>query len=377
MTQRDVNGGDDASIVVGAGPPNNNTNNNQPASTDTERYQNPRIRKLALSTGDANPGTVLISAFDSYDKRLLYTRQSGGLNNADGATFGTTNLQYFLDGGSTVPFIANHNNLVNLGRNVNIFSATVTDSTAGGGGTITRSTSAGQYSAIDYDSNNRPVIAYFDEQNQTLRLLYANSDNPTTAAAWTRRYVLPADHVLRRGSGSYVSMKIDQSTNTIHLAFYNSTHKAVVYASGTTTGAFTASVIDRVVEGGQWTDIALERNGNPWIVYADSTRTTNRDGVRIAYKSAGTGAFTRENKFTITANGNTTSMDITGWEAMTMPSNYKVNNDRLNIEAWPPLGAAAGAAADSPIGGWHAAVGYASDKFRVGYFFKPTGPMTF
>jgi hypothetical protein len=373
-TERDVNGGDDASIVVGAGPPNDaNNNGRQPQSTDTERYQNPRIKKLAASTADANPGTVIISSFDSYDKRLHYTRQSGALNNANGATFGTVNLQYFLDGGT----LNDHNNLQNLG-NVNIFSAGITNSNTGGA--ITRSNSAGKYSAIDYDSNSRPVIAYFDDQNQTLRLLYANSDNPTSAAAWTRRYVLPVGHQLRVGSGSYVSMKIQRTNEAgngtaaqgdadlIHLAFYNSDKKAVVYAVGTRTGSFTASIIDRVVEGGQWTDISLDQTNNPWVVYADSARTGSRDGVRIAYKSSGAGAFTRDLIDPVTG------VSVQGWEAMTMPADFKVNNDRLNIAVWPPKGYT-GSDTSSPLGNWHAAVGYGSDKFRIGYFFKPVAAM--
>jgi len=356
VVERDVNGGDDASLVVGAGPA---TVWGSTFSTDTERYQNPRIRKLAVSTGDANPGTVIISSFDSYDKRLLYTRQSGNLTNSSGATFGNTSLQFFLDGGGTVD--TGNNTRSEIGS-VSIVAGSVTNNAVSGA--IARSNSAGQYSAIDYTSDNRPVIAYFDDQNQTLRLLYANSDNPTAGNAWTRRYVLPAGDALRLGSGSYVSMKIDRAkSDTIHLAFYNSNNKAIVYASGTTTGAFTASVIDRVVEGGQWTDIAVDTSGNPWIVYADSTRTGNRDGVRIAYRST---AFTRALTDPISGNS------ITGWEAMTMPANYKVINDRLNIAAWPPTGYS-GSATSSPIGNWHAAVGYGSDKFRIGYFIKPTG----
>jgi len=67
---------------------------------------------------------------------------------------------------------------------------------------------------------------------------------------------------------------------------------------------------------------------------------------------------------------------ITNWEALTMPANYEVKDDRLNIAAWPPSGYA-GTAATSPIGGWNAAVGYASDLYRIGYFFKPTVPTGF
>jgi hypothetical protein len=400
IQDRSVNGGDDNSWIIGAGVDGR--------STSSDRWKNPRIRKLAVSGTsttnvgntnangtnptqalDNNPGTIIISAFDSFDNRLLYSRQSGAFaNNSNTNSFGTVANQAFLDGGGTVE--AGTTTAANLGsvpiRAADVANAPATITANGvtyNYGTIGRSNSAGQYSAIDFDSAGRPVIAYFDDQHQTLRLLYANSNNPTTAAAWTRRYVLPEGHSLRLGSGSYVSMKIQRAneagsgtaaqgdTDTIHLAFYNSNNKAVVYAFGTREGVFTASVIDRVVEGGQWTDISLDQNNRPWIVYADSSRTGNRDGARIAYLSTGTGA----GAFTRTLTDPITGTDITGWEALTMPSDYKVNNDRLNIAVWPPKNAAGNLGANSPIGGWNAAVGYGSDKFRIGYFFKPGAAM--
>jgi hypothetical protein len=386
IQDRDVSGGDDNSWVVGAG-----VNGSNPASTSSDRWKNPRIRKLAVSGNgttnvttptqalDNNPGTVIISAFDSYDNRLHYSRHSGTLTNTTGGSYGDRATQFFLDGGGVVD--QGNATAGSMGA-IPIIAGSVNNSNTGG--TIARSNNAGKYSAIDYDSNSRPVIAYFDDANQTLRLLYANSDNPTAGNAWTRRYVLPVGHALRLGSGSFVSMKIQRQneagggtaaqgdSDRIHLAFYNSNQKAIVYAVGTRAGTFEACVVDRVVEGGQWTDIALDQDSNPWITYADSTRTGNRDGVRIAYKSysgsgtAPAGAFSRP--LTDPVSG----VSIRGWEAMTMPANYEVNNDRLNIAAWPPKNAGTSLAANCPLGSWNAAVGYSgSDKFRIGYFFKP------
>jgi hypothetical protein len=328
----------------------------QESPRSTYRWKNTRIRKAAPSTADNNPGKVFVSAYDSTNKRLFFKMVNGtigsvgaGNNNDNSVNNGGTDL--YLDGGGAL-------------TNGVLTTGTLGTGPATGG--------AGNWSAIDYTSDGYPVVAYFDEQNQTLRLAYASSATPTAGNNWTRRYVLPetgAGSELRRGSGSYVSMKIDRATtgniNRVHLAFYNSTNKAVVYATAASpSAAFTATVIDRVVEGGQWTDISVDNTGNPWIVYADSARLGNRDGARIAYKSSGTGAFTKSNTDPISGNV------ITGWEALTMPANYQVNDDRLNIAAWPPTGYT-GSAATSPIGGWNAAVGYASDQFRIGYFFKP------
>jgi hypothetical protein len=53
-----------------------------------------------------------------------------------------------------------------------------------------------------------------------------------------------------------------------------------------------------------------------------------------------------------------------------MPANYIVNNDRLNIEVWPPT-VRGGTLGNAPAGGWNAAIGYASDRYRIGYFYYP------
>jgi hypothetical protein len=55
-----------------------------------------------------------------------------------------------------------------------------------------------------------------------------------------------------------------------------------------------------------------------------------------------------------------------------MPADYKVNNDRLNIEVWPPNvrgGVTRGTRPTTDT--WNAAIGYASDIYRIGYFFYP------
>jgi len=320
------------------------TREQNPVSTN--RWRNTRIKKVAVSTSDAHPGKVFVTAYDLTYKRLLFKTVNDTVQPSQGTRDNNGGTEYYIDGGT---------------------------STTGVGG-IGAATMAGNWVALDYTSGGNPVVAYFDEQHQTLRIAYGGTTTPA-AGDWTRRYVLQETNPLYLGSGSYVSMAIDRAPganqNRVHLAFYNSNQKAVVYATGTINAAgFTltsASVIDRVVEGGQWTDISVDNTGNPWIVYADSARLGNRDGARIAYK----GDFTRELKDPISGTM------ITGWEALTMPANYKVNDDRLNIAAWPPSGIGSGAAATCPIGGWNAAVGYASDLYRIGYFFKPTVPTGF
>jgi hypothetical protein len=229
------------------------------------------------------------------------------------------------------------------------------------------SNDAGRYSAIDYDGTG-PIIAYYDTQNSTLRLAYASVQNPA-ANNWTRRNVMETTDTWYSGSGEYVSMKVTSNGN-IHLAFYNNKEQTVVYAFATSrTATFTSYAVDRGIKGGTWTDISVDGNGNPMIVYGETARMGNYDGARMAYRSSG------NNGIQFGTPGN-----MNAWEAVTMPSDSKVKNDRLNIEAWPPHNRPGG---NTPTratewGTWNAAIGYAGEKtgsgvntFRIGYFYYP------
>jgi len=318
---------------------------NSLSSGPTKRWQNTRVlRTSGTSTGTTPTANNHAVSYDAYNRALYYTRGGGTIQNENGGTAGTAHpYRYTL------------------------------------GYAISGTGDAGMYSAIDYDDSGL-VVAYYDVDRDTLRLATSASLTPTSASDWTLSDVFPVGHALRRGSGTHVSMKIDASNN-IHLAFFNSVNNTVVYAVGTRAGNdFKAYIVDKVVTGGQWTDISLEYNTsntttpvNPWIVYADSSRTGAYDGVRIAYRDST--AYTRT-----TADPLYVSTDATGsagWEALTMPANYIVNNDRLNIESWPPVarGGTVGNGRGSGASAWQAAVGYGSDMFRIGYFYKPNSAL--
>jgi hypothetical protein len=174
--------------------------------------------------------------------------------------------------------------------------------------------------------------------------------------------VLDADDPYHDGSGSYVSMRVDRSKtpNVVHLAFFNTSETAVIYATGTipathTNGAsfnFTSALVDSGVSNGMWADISLDTNGNPWITYLDMSRPGRTDSMRLAYKNS------RFAKPALDYNGHA----ITGWEALTAATGaYGVQADeRLSIEN--RLGSS---------GDWDAALGYKSDDlFRLNYYTK-------
>ena len=314
-------------------------------ATPTKRWLNNRVA--------FGWSSFCITSYDSYKKNLLVSRGTHDMDTDNAST-----VIQRIDGNGAASGVKNND----------------------GFGSIAASANAGIYSAVDYVTSGSngtgnamyAVVAYYDQANDTIRLAYADSGSPSAGSNWTRRYVLSQSHPLFRGSGTYVSMKVDK-LNGIHLAFFNSTRNTLVYAyAKSKTDAFTAYTVDNVVRGGVWTDISVDDYGNPWIVYGDTSRIGNYDGARIAYKS-GNGAGI---PFTAALRDPVTETDITGWEAVQMPSNYRVNNDRLNIEAWPPTNRNENFAndKDTSVGnspGWNAAVGYGSDMFRIAYFYNP------
>jgi hypothetical protein len=328
----------------------------------SERWGNTRIAKAAANTannpndpyrepGDIannnrNPGgndafwagRTYMTAYDSQNKYLWFgMRYNTGTNNA-------------------------HNNYTRI---IDGVTANADDTTLITGG-LAAGTNKGDYNAVDFDGTG-PVIAYYDQANDTVRIAFGTLATTGTdpISGWSRQYLLPSTHALYKGSGKYISLKVDKA-NGIHLAFYNSIQQTVVYAymenRNTPVANVVAYPVDKVIQGGVWTDISVDDNGSPWIVYGNTSRMNNYDGVRMAYKSsANTGfafATTRES-----------TNPAAGWEAVSMPADYTIRNDRLNIEVWPPTNRAGGTLPTGP--GWNAAIGYGSDMYRIGYFYYP------
>jgi hypothetical protein len=105
-------------------------------------------------------------------------------------------------------------------------------------------------------------------------------------------------------------------------------------------------VVDNTGMAGKWSDISIDRNGNPWITYQDITRSGTFDGAKMAYLP---GALKNDAAlWKVPVN----------WETMNIPGRYRVQDARLSIEN--PL--------DTADNGWDAAVGFQSDYFRAAYF---------
>jgi hypothetical protein len=224
---------------------------------------------------------------------------------------------------------------------------------------------AGEWNAIDINSNGYPVIVYWDATVNTLRYAYSNTNQPVNNST-TASGNSPADHwatalILGVGTrvGQYVSMKIDNGKNGVgtlasldrmHIAYYDAANNALMYLRGERSGnAYTFGTpvtVDNTSVVGQWTDISLDSNGNPCIVYEDLSKRGSTDGIRMAYLPAASDA------------DNSLYQTSANWETMSAPLWEKTTAaTRLNIE--------------NGATGAYAAVGYqADDRFRIAYFLK-------
>jgi len=137
----------------------------------------------------------------------------------------------------------------------------------------------GQYSAVGLDQTNGwPVASHLDWTNGDLLLAYQM--NPTTrggggpdAPVWVSQVVDSAGYV-----GEYTALRVD-STNTIHIAYYDSSNRDLKYARGKAGGAWVVTTVDSAGEVGQYTALDLDAANRPHIAYYDNT---NHD-LRYAY----------------------------------------------------------------------------------------------
>jgi hypothetical protein len=247
---------------------------------------------------------------------------------------------------------------------------------------------AGEYNSIAITNQGYPVIAYFDKTNQKLKLAISNATVPIGADRWRIiENVIPTDNSNWYGTGMYVSMKIDSrnATNVVHIAAMNAASKNVIYVRGTLTysnanpplATFTIAkdsnskdiihVVDSVGSVGRWCALSLDSAGNPYIAYQDESYQGSRDGVKLAFYNTTT--FYKGRVTYSTEDKDLYGADINGWEAMHIPTRFRVNNARVGMECYPVLNPQYTGGTATKF--WSGAVGYlGEDYFRVAYYVK-------
>jgi len=223
---------------------------------------------------------------------------------------------------------------------------------------------AGKHNAIAVDGSGFPVIAYYDDTNQKLKIAISNNVAPKLATNWQVSDVAGAGS----GTGEYVSIQING--NTVHIAAMNANDRTVVYIKGTIAGtAFTTTtvqVVDSVGNVGSWCRLSLDAAGNPWIAYMDEGYRGSRDGVKVAFLNTTTfykGSSNNYNGQDIDPKG----ASISGWETMHVPTRYGVEDAQLGMERFPTI---RNTTASKTTGlGAFAAVGYlGQDYYRIAYY---------
>jgi hypothetical protein len=199
----------------------------------------------------------------------------------------------------------------------------------------------------------------------TLKLAYSKNETaPEAADDWGIQNVFKDSDPNRTNVGDYVSFRIDTAAtgpdkDRIHIAAVRGSD--LIYLTGrrdSSTGKYTfedSLVVDSPGKAGKWVDLSLDKAGEPYITYLTGGGTYG--GARMVLKDHDNTAF---NKALRDRNNKT----ITGWEAMNIPTRFRVDNHRLSIENYPVRGG----------GGsqfWYAAVGYiGDDAFRAAYYVK-------
>jgi hypothetical protein len=263
-----------------------------------------------------------------------------------------------------------------------VLGSTTSRIVTSGGRDLANPHNAGRHNAIAVTSQGFPVIAYYDETSQNLKIAVSNDAAPTLASNWTiRDSIFSGDNAsYARGTGEYVSIQIDTRTgqnNRFHIAAMNAISKNVVYISGTlganaaTFAVDTVQVVDSVGNVGAWCKLSLTSTGEPWIAYMDDSYKGSRDGAKVAYRNA-----TKYYKGNTTFAGQDIDLfgkPISGWETMHVPTRYRVEDAELGMERFPTIRTPTATRPANGSAGFptFAAVGFlGEDYYRIAYYVE-------
>jgi hypothetical protein len=156
----------------------------------------------------------------------------------------------------------------------------------------------GKYASLDVDpsDSNRPVIAYFDTSNRSLKLAYWDG------AAWVLRVV---DSPM---AGEYCSLAV-AADGRVHLSYYDGSSGDQDYATAfLKSSAFALESADVPGITGWWGAMALDGGGKPHITYYDASWAT----LRYAEKTTGVWRTLTVPESTITQARTTIGIDNAG-----------------------------------------------------------------
>jgi len=129
----------------------------------------------------------------------------------------------------------------------------------------------GGFSSIAIDSNNTPVIAYYDATNNDLRFATKAS------GVWSTQLVAavspspgPNNHIV----GQNLSMKLD-ANNVAHISHEDFFRSDLLYSTNA-SGNWMTTVADNALQVGLQTSLDLDSNGRPVVAHLDTALNSLR-----------------------------------------------------------------------------------------------------
>ncbi len=176
---------------------------------------------------------------------------------------------------SDVPWIAYYDNTnfrLRMAQYVGLNGTGCGLSTAWTCTTVDATVTAGQFSNLSFDSSGTPWISYYDSANGQLRVAqYVGAGGSgCTSSLWQCTSVDAA-------GASSTSMSMDTNGKP-WITYYDGTNTALDVAKYVGTGgncslsaAWQCTQVDNSASDGQYSSIAFDATGNPWISYYDSS----------------------------------------------------------------------------------------------------------
>ena len=147
-----------------------------------------------------------------------------------------------------------------------------------------RVSSAGSYLSLDVTSSGKPVIVYYDGDNETLRIAYSTSATPSMTNVANGRDTFTRQTISGVSGGTYVQAKIDPN-NYLHI-MYRDSDGQLCYIKSTNSpdgDAYTFGQSMVIETSGTYGTLSLMNNNGtyvPCVAFLNSEGTAN--GVKYA-----------------------------------------------------------------------------------------------
>ncbi|MBA2278953.1 hypothetical protein H0V99_00740 [Candidatus Saccharibacteria bacterium] len=158
---------------------------------------------------------------------------------------------------------------------------------------IDTANSVGRYTSIAFDSSGNPWISYVDGspnfKTRIARYHGGTSGTGCAITAWTCTTIAGGN------IGVYTSINFDPVGNAWVSFYTNSVLRTAQYLAGATTGTgcdvttWTCTTVDSGTDNGEYSSLAFDPAGNPWVSYRDANNLNLQVAHYLGGATTGTG----------------------------------------------------------------------------------------